>query len=200
MVLIALACLAAGTLCGLWLFPPRLSALVTEGSEPVLWLLMFAVGIGVGLSKEVLKKVREYRLGVLAIPFGIITASVAAGFLCAPLTGRSLPESVAITSGMGWYSLSGIMITDLAGAESGAVAFLGNLLREMLSFLVIPWIAKHLNHYAAIAPAGATSEDTTLALILRCTREELVVLSVMNGILCSAAVPFLIRFSYALLG
>lgn len=193
MALVALACLVAGTVCGLRLFPAELSALISEGAEPVLWLLMFAVGIGVGLSKDVFRKIREYRLGVAAIPLGIIAASAAAGVLCAPLTGRSLSESVAITSGMGWYSLSGIMITDLMGAEAGAVAFLGNLLRELFSFLVIPWVAKHLNHYAAIAPAGATSEDTTLALILRCTREELVVLSVMNGILCSAAVPFLIR-------
>ena len=110
-----------------------------------------------------------------------------------------LAESVCITSGMGWYSLTGIMLTDLAGAGVGAVAFLGNLMREMLSFLVIPWIAKHMNHYTAIAPAGATSEDTTLSMLVRYTREEIVVLAVFNGVLCSAAVPLLIRFFYAAL-
>ena len=118
----------------------------------------------------------------------------------AAATGLGLAESVCVTSGMGWYSLCGIMLTDLAGAKAGTVAFLANLLRELLSFVVIPWIAARLNHYTAIAPAGATSEDTTLAVLIRCTGEEIVVLAVVNGVLCSAAVPFLIRFLYALLG
>ena len=81
-----------------------------------------------------------------------------------------------------------------------AVAFLGNLLREMFSFLCIPWVAKHLNHYTAIAPAGATSEDTTLSMLVRYTREEIVVLAVINGVLCSAAVPVLIRLFWEILG
>ena len=199
MVFLAIGCLALGTACGLWWFSPELSALFTGNSEKTLWLLMFLVGISVGLNKSVFQKVREYHLRVLIIPLSITAASVAAGFLCAPITGMPLAESVCITSGMGWYSLTGIMLTDLAGAGVGAVAFLGNLMREMLSFLVIPWIAKHMNHYTAIAPAGATSEDTTLSMLVRYTREEIVVLAVINGVLCSAAVPVLIRFFYAAL-
>ena len=199
MVFLASGCLALGTACGLWWFSPELSALFTGNSEKTLWLLMFLVGISVGLNKSVFQKVKEYHLRVLIIPLSITAASVAAGFLCAPITGMPLAESVCITSGMGWYSLTGIMLTDLAGAEVGAVAFLGNLMREMLSFLVIPWIAKHMNHYTAIAPAGATSEDTTLSMLVRYTREEIVVLAVFNGVLCSAAVPLLIRFFYAAL-
>lgn len=136
---------------------------------------------------------------MLLLPLSITAASAAAGLFCAPLTGLDLGESVAIASGMGWYSLTGILLTGLAGAEVGAIGFLGNLLREMFSFLVIPWIAAHLNHYTAIAPAGATSEDTTLAVLIRCTREEIVVLAVFNGVLCSAAVPVLIRFFYGVL-
>ena len=199
MVFLAIGCLALGTACGLWWFSTELSALFTGNSERTLWLLMFLVGISVGLNKSVFQKVKEYHLRVLIIPLSITAASVAAGFLCAPITGMPLAESVCITSGMGWYSLTGIMLTDLAGAEVGAVAFLGNLMREMLSFLVIPWIARHMNHYTAIAPAGATSEDTTLSMLVRYTREEIVVLAVFNGVLCSAAVPLLIRFFYAAL-
>lgn len=199
MVFLAIGCLALGTACGLWWFSPELSALFTGNSERTLWLLMFLVGISVGLNKSVFQKVKEYHLRVLIIPLSITAASVAAGFLCTPITGMPLAESVCITSGMGWYSLTGIMLTDLAGAEVGAVAFLGNLMREMLSFLVIPWIARHMNHYTAIAPAGATSEDTTLSMLVRYTREEIVVLAVFNGVLCSAVVPLLIRFFYAAL-
>ena len=48
--------------------------------------------------------------------------------------------------------------------------------------------------YAAIAPAAATSEDTTLAMLIKYTNEEVVVMAVFNGVLCSAMVPILIRF------
>lgn len=53
-----------------------------------------------------------------------------------------------------------------------------------------------LNYYTCIAPAGATSEDTTLPMMIRYTNEETVVLSVFNGVICSALVPFLISFCY----
>lgn len=199
MVFLALGCLIGGTVCGLFLFSPEVTAFFTGHSELFLWVLMFLVGISVGLGKDVFAKVRSYGFRVLILPLSITAASAAAGFLCAPLTGLPLAESVSIASGMGWYSLTGIMLTDLAGAEVGAIGFLGNLLREMFSFLVIPWIAVHMNHYTAIAPAGATSEDTTLAVLIRYTREEIAVLAVFNGVLCSAAVPVLIRFFYAVL-
>lgn len=199
MALLALCCLAAGVVCGLWVFGPETSAWLTGHSQWVLYLLMFLVGISVGMGKDVFEKVRAYRLRALLLPLGIIGASVAAGFLCGPLPGLSLAEKVCTTSGMGWYSLTGVMLTELSGARAGAVGFLANLLRELLAFLTIPWIARRLNHHTAIAPAGATSEDTTLAILIRCTREEIAVLAVMNGVLCSAAVPFLIRFFYSVL-
>jgi uncharacterized membrane protein YbjE (DUF340 family) len=94
---------------------------------------------------------------------------------------------------MGWYSLSGVLITDLAGADAGTMAFLSNLMREIISFIIIPPIAVHLNHYTAIAPAGATSEDTTLPVLIKYTNTEIVIVAVINGVICSALVPVLIN-------
>ena len=71
-----------------------------------------------------------------------------------------------------------------------------DLMREIFSFFTIPWISRHLNFYSCIAPAGATSEDTTLPMMIRYTNEETVVISVFNGVICSAAVPVLIAFCY----
>ena len=62
----------------------------------------------------------------------------------------------------------------------------------------IPFIAKHFNYYSCIAPAAATSEDTTLPMMMKYTNEETVVLSVINGVLCSAVVPVLIPLCYQL--
>ena len=102
----------------------------------------------------------------------------------------------AIASGMGWYSLAGATISQIGGSELGSVAFLSNLMREIFSFIIIPVVAIKLNYYTCIAPAGATSEDTTLPVMLKYTNEETVVLSVLNGIICSFFVPILISLCF----
>ncbi len=167
--------------------------LVADHSEAVLYALMFFVGISVGGSRGLLGKLRQYHVRVLIIPAGIVAGSVLGGLVCAPLAGMSLPTGAAVASGLGWYSLAGVMMTDIAGAQVGSITFLANLLRELVSFFSIPWIAKHLNYPTCIAPAGATSEDTTLPMLIRCTNGETVVLSVLNGVICSALVPVLIE-------
>lgn len=168
-------------------------------SDAALVVLMFSVGISVGANKQVFHKIKEHHIKILIIPIGIIVASVGSGFLCSILLDMPLNASVAITSGLGWYTLSSVLITDLAGADLGTVAFLANLFREILSFMLIPVVAKYCNHYTAIAPAAATSEDTTLPILMKYTSEEVVVMAVINGVVCSMMVPILINLFYRIL-
>ncbi|MDO5358214.1 hypothetical protein DMP07_02280 [Slackia faecicanis] len=199
MIAIAVGALAFGVLAGLAPFDLAPVDFLVAHSDWVLLALMFFVGISVGGSKGLIGKIKQYHVRVLIIPFGIVVGSVAGGLLAAVLCGFSLPVGGAIASGLGWYSLSGVMLTQIAGAQVGSVTFLANLLRELISFFTIPWIARHLNYPTCIAPAGATSEDTTLPMMIRCTNGETVVLSVVNGVICSALVPVLIEFFHALM-
>lgn len=198
MVLLALAALVLGVLWGSFGPVGTPLDLISDNSDLILYALMFFVGISIGLNKTILQKIREYHIKVFIIPFGIVVGSVAAGVVCGLFTGVGARNGAAIAGGMGWYSLAGVMLTEMAGAQMGSVAFLSNLMREMLSFFSIPWISRHLNYYSCIAPAGATSEDTTLSMMVRYTSEEVVVMSVFNGIICSAVVPVLIRLCYSL--
>lgn len=168
--------------------------LLVEHSDFALYCLMFLVGISVGGSRGLLKKMKQYNIRVFVVPFGIVVGSIMGGLLCAYLLGMSLPMGGAIASGLGWYSLAGVVMTDIAGAQIGSISFLSNLMRELLSFMIIPWIARHLNYPTCLAPAAATSEDTTLPMLIKCTNSETVVLAVLNGVICSACVPVLIEF------
>ncbi|MEG1447834.1 MAG: lysine exporter LysO family protein, partial [Oscillospiraceae bacterium] len=163
-----------------------------------LLLLMFSVGISIGMDKLIFRKMRDMNFKVLFVPLGIVVGSLFGGFVCSLIMDNTIREGLAISSGLGWYSLSGVVLTELAGAEVGTVAFMSSLFREILSFLIIPIVAKYTNKYAAIAPAGATSEDTTLPIIMKCTSEEIVIVSVINGIVCSALVPILINMIYTI--
>lgn len=196
MVLIAVVCLSAGVFLGHSVLPERAAELLTSHSQQVLYVLMISVGISVGTNREVFKRLKDHHLKILLIPLGVIAGSLLGGVIASMCLGESLTDSLAVTSGLGWYSLSGILVTELAGARIGTIAFLSNLMREIFSFMMIPVIVKYLGGYAAIAPAAATSEDTTLPLLMKYTSGEVVMMAVINGVICSAAVPVLIRMIY----
>lgn len=196
MVIIAIISLILGAILGHNFFSPQIISTFSNVSDIALILLMFSVGISVGTNKDVFSKMKGHGIKILIIPTAIIVGSIIGGFVCGIILNMPYKESLPIACGLGWYSLSGVLITNLAGAHLGTIAFLSNLLREILSFLIIPFVAKHFNRYTAIAPAAATSEDTCLAILIKYTDAEIIMLAVVNGILCSTAVPILINFFY----
>ena len=113
----------------------------------LLYVLMFSVGISVGANKGVFQKLREHHVKILLIPTGVILGSIFGGVVCSLFLGESLRDSLMIVSGLGWYSLSGVLVTELAGAKLGTIAFLCNLLREIFSFMIIPVVVKYFNGY-----------------------------------------------------
>ncbi|OUQ59945.1 hypothetical protein B5E58_02320 [Tyzzerella sp. An114] len=198
MIIIALISLVAGVLCGQFVFDVNVINMFSHISDYALYILMFAVGISVGTNKQVFRKLKEYHVKIIIIPFGIIIGSIFGGIVCSIVLKMPLNESLSIASGLGWYSLSGVLLTNLGGAQLGTLAFLSNIMRELFSFLSIPFVAKHFNKYTAIAPAAATSEDTTLPMLIKYTSADVAVMAVINGVICSAVVPILINFFFNL--
>ena len=191
--------LAAGVWSGQSL-PDAFLTLVEKSSDGILYVLMFTVGVSVGANRVVIRKLREMDLRACLTPLGVILGSLAGGAFCCLLTRFTIWETAGIGAGMGWYSLSGVLLGDLYGADAGAAAFLSNLMRELFTFLLAPAVMKRLNSFSGIAMAGATSEDTTLPILMRGSSEEVAVYAVINGVLTSAAVPVLIRAVAALSG
>ena len=200
MAVLALIALLLGVLCGRLGGENALFAALVSWDGVVLNLLMVSVGISIGQQAGILQKIRQYHFKALIIPLGVTVGSLGAGLAGALLLGYPLAEGAAIASCMGWYSLGGATIGALSGGLYGSVAFLSNLLREILSFFGIPLLARFLNPAACIAAAGATSADTTLPMMMKYPDEESVVLSVLNGAICSVLVPVLINACYRFLG
>lgn len=196
MMFFALGAVGLGLVCGA--VSPLAAALapVRDGAQWILYLLMFCVGISVGGQRGVLASLRRHSAQILLVPLGVIVGSLAGGGLCGLLLRMPLREALSIGGGLGWYSLAGVSVSSAAGVAAGSIAFLSNLLREIGAFLLIPLAARRVNAYACIAVAGATSEDTTLPMILRYTDGETAVLSVLNGVICSAFVPVLLSLCY----
>lgn len=199
MVYIALIALILGIISGQFIFSAQYHGLLGTIADYLLYLLMFSVGISVGMNETIIQKIRNYNLSILLIPIGVTIGSVFGGFVCGLIFDMRTVDSLSIGAAMGWYSLSGVMLEALSSAQIGTIAFLSSLMREFIAFLMIPLLVKYLNTYCAIAAAGATSEDTTLPMLIKYSGEEFIIISVINGVLCSVAVPILINLFFSVL-
>jgi uncharacterized membrane protein YbjE (DUF340 family) len=134
----------------------------------------------------------------LIAPMGTIIGSLAGSLVVGAFFGLGTGKALALGAGFGWYSLSGVLITDLGDPLLGSAAFLANMLRETIALLAIPFLASSGRAELAIGAGGATSMDVTLPLIERCAGPESVPLSIAHGLALSLLVPVLVPIFYRL--
>lgn len=163
----------------------------------ILYALMFLVGIGIGCDLSSLSApIKKYRFKIVLVPLATIVGTIAACALFALFCPLALRETIAIGCGFGYYSLSAILLNELAGADVGTIALICNLSRELITLLTIPLLARYCGKLAPIAAAGATSIDTTLPLISHTLGEKYVIISIFHGVIVDMSVPTLISLLY----
>lgn len=166
-----------------------------SGSDTIvnigLCLLLFFVGMDVGNNNSVLKNLIKFGKKIWLLPIGTIIGSMIGGYLGAILTSMYIGEGIAISMGLGWYSLSAIELSKI-NAELGSLAFLTNVFREIIAILIIPFVAKYVGHLESVSVAGATAMDTLLPVINKSTSPDVSVIAFFSGITLTTAVPFLV--------
>lgn len=177
--------------------PQPLLKYADEISFAALCWMVFAVGVIIGTQRDVWRKVMRERWRLILLPVGTIMFSAFAAAIVGKLMGISAPISATIGSACGWYSLSGVAVAKVWGAEAGLLAFTVNFLRELIAFGLVPIIARH-SKFAAIALCGATAADTTLPVIAKSTNPEGALVGLISGGIITASVPFVIAFLAAL--
>ncbi len=160
-----------------------------------LYLLLFLVGLLIGMDKQSFEIIRKSSLRLLLVPLGIVIGSL----LGAALVGifykdLSLTDSLAVGSGFGYYSLSSIIIAELRSKSLGVVALLSNIFRELITLLFTPLFVKYFGPLASIASGGATAMDTTLPIITEYSGKEYALVAVFSGLTLTFLVPFLVSF------
>lgn len=198
MTYIILGSVITGIACGFLVFPPSMMKGMDLVASISLVALIFSVGIDIGGNREIFKELKRLGFKVLFIPLAGIVGSIIGSIIVGLIFNIAMNESLAIGAGYGWYSLSGVLLKEIAGETIGAIAFLTNVFRELFAVILIPILAKKLNDYTAIAPAGAASMDTLLPLVSKATNPEVVIVSFINGVILSTLVPILVPFFYNL--
>lgn len=140
-------------------------------------LLLF-VGLGIGLNPEMKKEVRSLSPRMALLPVVTIIGSWLGALLIWTVLHRTLSDCMAINSGFAYYSLSSIFITEYRGAELGTIALLANIIREMLTLLGAPLMARWFGPLAPISAGGATTMDTTLPILSQTVGQRYIALSI----------------------
>lgn len=182
---------ASGMGIGYFFLPASVNASTDIIIDIGLMLLLFFVGMDIGKHKDVLDKLKNLGFKVLLIPLVIIIGSVVGGMVAGPLIGLPYNEAGAIGSGLGWYTLSSMMLSTYS-TELSALAFLSNVVREIMALITIPLIAKYIGHFEAIAPSAATAMDTCLPVISASTDSETTIVAFITGVICTMAVPIIL--------
>lgn len=188
--LIVLA-VAAGMLAGYFLLPEAVTRHCGTVIEFGLYLLLLLVGVDMGRQGNAIAGIRAAGPRVLLVPLAVVVGTLGAAALAGlvlPLGGK---DAAAATAGFGWYSLAPTLLASYSLTVS-AVAFLSNVLREVLAIVCIPPVARYIGYVEAISLAGATAMDTTLPIVVGATSERMAIYSFASGVILSLLVPVLV--------
>lgn len=179
------AIVALGVIIGLLI--PGYWHWVHTASEWTLLVLLFFIGIQLRNSGLTLKEILINKQGLTIAAVVAITSWIG-GILAAIVLGLPILQGLAMGSGFGWYSLSGILITDSYGPLYGSASLIIELLRELLALSFIPILIKS-RPCTAIGFAGATAMDFTLPVIQTTGGIRCVPVAIVSGFSLSLLVP-----------
>lgn len=183
-----IGCTAAGFLLGklfadVWL-PPE------KASTYALMLLIFLVGMQLGGNGITLRQVFINKRGVQAAVLITLSGLLGGAVFALVMPGVALSQGLALSSGFGWYSLSGIVITNAYGPVWGSVALVNDMAREFFALAFIPLLMQR-HPSAAVGVGGATSLDFTLPVIKSSGGLAVIPLAISYGFIMNLLPPCL---------
>lgn len=186
--------IAAGFIVGLFVSAEMID--IDTISESALVLLLLLIGCQLRNSGMSLREILLNSWG-MKIALIVMVSSWIGGVIASLLLGIPLNNGLALASGFGWYSLSGILITDGISPVYGGAAFIIDLGRELIAILIIPTLIRQ-HPSTAIGYAGATSMDFTLPMIQKSGGNEYVPLAIVSGFILSLSAPLFISLFVAM--
>lgn len=196
-----LAALVSGALAGFLINRAGVTVLNTLFSSYLFDLsliaLLFIMGVVFGADEDAVKRLRMTGIKILIYPASIALGSVLGGLLGGLLLKMNIYAAMGVCAGFGWYTLAGPLVGQLFGVEWGAVGFVVNFMRELITIVAAPAAAR-IDKYAPVAMGGATAMDTTMPVIIRYSGQEALITAFTSGFMLTLLAPFAITAIAAL--
>ena len=151
--------------------------------------LLFVFGFAFAIDKSAAEQIRKTGFRIVSFPLLVALGSLIGGLVAGLILQINLAATMAVSSGYGWYTLSGPMMGQLMGPVWGTLGFAANFMRELITILTIPLMTK-LDKYAPVASGGGTAMDTTLGIIVRYCGKDALIVAFSSGLILSMIAPF----------
>jgi uncharacterized membrane protein YbjE (DUF340 family) len=193
MVRIIFAALFLGLLTGRFFLTMAAKPLLDTVLMSALAIMVFCAGTDIGNSRHIVRKFLTMKtMGLFLIVTAVTNlGSIGGGVLAGVLAGVPFGQSLLVSSGMGWYSLSSVVLSAAVGTELGTMAFIANALRELLTILLVPFLSKRMT-LPLVVIGGATSMDSTMPVLLECVGRPAAIMGFVNGFILSLEIPLLL--------
>ncbi|HIQ33358.1 MULTISPECIES: lysine exporter LysO family protein [Acinetobacter] len=193
---IAKAFLALGVGILLGILINRSEIQINFNSWYLLLIFIFLIGIELAFT-QFDRSWLSWR--ILLVPLAAFIGSCLAALFNYLLLSKQyhLNEVMALAQGYGWYSMSGILFTELHSPKLGGIALLTDLFREIFAILLMYCLGWRFPR-SAISSAGATSMDVTLAMVKQSCGTHYVPHAMMSGLILSLLAPLLISLFLSL--
>ncbi|CAM4314132.1 lysine exporter LysO family protein [Acinetobacter pragensis] len=160
-------------------------------------LLAFMFLIGLDLAYSPLDR-SWLNWKILLVPLACIVGSIL-GALAVSLTISDimLKDLLMLSQGYGFYSMTGIVVTELKNAHLGSIALINDLFREIFSILFMYLIGWRYPR-SAISAAGATAMDVTLPMVKQSCGNDFIPHAMVSGFVLSILAPIAVSVLAAL--
>ena len=157
-----------------------------------LCIMIGSIGFDMGLSGTVIAQVKHIGFRVLIFPAAVIVGTAVSSVIMSFFLPLSVRECIAIGFGFGWYTFAPGLIMEAGLVTASAICFMHNVMREFISILIVPLVAKKMGYLEAMAVPACSSMDVCLPIIERSTRSDIAIYSFISGVVQSAAVPIVV--------
>ena len=154
-------------------------------------LLVFMFLIGLDLAYSPLDR-SWLNWKILLVPIGCILGSIIGILIYALIFNHlAIKDLIMLSQGYGFYSMSGIVITELKNAELGSIALMNDLFREIFAILLMYCLGWRYPR-AAISAAGATAMDVTLPMVKQACGNDFIPHAMVSGFILSVLAPIMV--------
>lgn len=126
---------------------------------------------------------------ILLVPLACIIGSVLGAIMISfVLIDLRLKDLIMLSQGYGFYSMTGIVVTELRNPHLGSIALINDLFREIFAILLM-YLMGWRYPRSAISSAGATAMDVTLPMIKQACGNDFIPHAMVSGFILSILAP-----------
>ena len=153
----------------------------------LLFGLMLIIGILLRLENITISEIFKNRFALLIVIVVVFTSIVSAVIVGLALK-IPLKESIMVSSGLGWYSLSAVLNTEFIGEYYGMVTFMIDFSREIIVIAAIP-LLRNLLSVELVGYSANMAMDFALPVIKDNYGTKMVPLAISIGLIFTIVTP-----------